>query len=129
MQRTSMIVLSIILSVVLILLLAVLVRIYIIPVLNIGYSQTSNQDTFLIASQSPDGKYNLEAYRTEPGATVDFSIRVYIIDGNKKNMIYDAYHEYDAKIVWIDNSTVSINGKTLDISRGEKYDWRRNDRG
>lgn len=129
MQRTSMLVLSIILSIVLILLLALLVRIYIIPVLNIGYSQTSNQDTFLIASQSPDGKYNLEAYRTEPGATVDFSIRVYIIDGNKKNMIYDAYHEYDAKIVWIDNSTVSINGKTLDISRGEKYDWRRNDRG
>ena len=77
-----------------------------------------------MASQSPDGKYNLEAYRTEPGATVDFSVRVYLTTDDRKSIIYDAYHEYEAKIVWIDNTTVSINGKTLDISQGEKYDWR-----
>lgn len=103
---------------------ALFIRTYIIPILNIGNSQTSNQETFLTSSQSPDGKYNLEAYRTEPGATVDFSIRVYIINGNQKNIIYDAYHEYDAKIIWVNNSTVLINDKILDISRGEKYDWR-----
>ncbi len=124
MKRTIVIVLSMISSVVLIILLALFICTYIIPIFNIGNSQTSNQETFLMSSQSPDGKYNLEAYRTEPGATVDFSIRVYIINGNKKNIIYDAYHEYDAKIIWVDNSTVLINGKTLDISRGEKYDWR-----
>lgn len=44
--------------------------------------------------------------------------------GDRKTIIYDAYHEYEAKIVWIDNTTVSINGITLDISQGEKYDWR-----
>lgn len=124
MKRTTVIILSIISSIILIVLLAMLIRIYIIPILNIGKSQTSSQETFLMTSQSPDGKYNLEAYRTEPGATVDFSIRVYMVNDNQKNIIYDAYHEYDAKIVWIDNSKVSINGKTLDISRGEKYDWR-----
>ena len=124
MKKTIVIILSILSSVVLIVLLFLFIRIYVIPVLNIGNSQTNSQETFLMASQSPDSKYNLEAYRTEPGATVDFSIRVYIINDNRKNMIYDSYHEYEAKIVWIDNSTVSINGKTLDIARGEKYDWR-----
>lgn len=123
-KRTIVIILSIIASVVLIVLLALFIRIYIIPVLNIGNSQTNNPETFLMASQSPDGKYNLEAYRTEPGATVDFSIRVYLITDDRKSIIYDAYHEYEAKIVWIGNTTVSINGKTLDISQGEKYDWR-----
>lgn len=124
MKRIIVIILSTMACVVLMVLLALFIRIYIIPALNIGNSQTNNPETFLIASQSPDGKYNLEAYRTEPGATVDFSIRVYLITNDKKCLIYDAYHEYEAKIVWIDNTTVSINGKTLDISQGEKYNWR-----
>ena len=124
MKRIIVIILSTMACVVLMVLLALFIRIYIIPALDIGNSQTNNPETFLIASQSPDGKYNLEAYRTEPGATVDFSIRVYLITNDKKSLIYDAYHEYEAKIVWIDNTTVSINGKTLDISQGEKYNWR-----
>ena len=123
MKRTIVIILSIISSVVLIVLLALFIRIYIIPVLNIGESQTNNPETFLMTSQSPDGKYNLEAYRTAPGATVDFSIKVYLTIDDKKSIIYDAYHEYEVEIVWINNATVSINGKTLDISQGEKYDW------
>lgn len=125
MKKTIVIVLSIILSFVLILLIALFIHTYIIPILNIVNSQASTRETFLMSSRSPDGKYNLEAYRTEPGATVDFSIKVYIINGDQKKLIYDAYHEYDVEILWIDNSTVSINGKTLDLSHGEKYDWRR----
>lgn len=124
MKRIIVIILSTMACVALMVLLALFIRIYIIPALNIGNSQTNNPETFLIVSQSPDGKYNLEAYRTEPGATVDFSIRVYLTTNDKKSLIYDAYHEYEAKIVWIDNTTVSINGKTLDISQGEKYNWR-----
>lgn len=124
MKRTIVIIIFIISSVILTALLALFIRIYIIPVLNIGDSQTNNPETFLMVSQSPDGKYNLEAYRTEPGATVDFSVRVYLTTDDRKAIIYDAYHEYEAEIVWIDNTTVSINGKTLDISQGDKYDWR-----
>ena len=112
MKRTIVIILSIISSVVLIVLLALFVRNYIVPILNIEDSQINNPETFL------------EAYRTEPGATVDFSVRVYLTTGDRKTIVYDAYHEYEAKIVWIDNTTVSINGITLDISQGEKYDWR-----
>lgn len=84
MKKTIVVISSILLSVVLIALIALFVCTYIIPILNIGNSQTDTQETFLMASQSPDGKYNLEAYRTEPGATVDFSIRVYLIINNKK---------------------------------------------
>lgn len=93
---------------------------------NIAASQEYNQETLLLSSQSPDEKYNLYAYKTNPHATVDFSIKVYLIKSGKKKLIYNAYHEYDAEIIWIDNETVSINGKTLDLSQGEKYDWRKN---
>lgn len=55
-----------------------------ISVWNIGRTQENNQETFLLSSQSPDGKYILEAYKTEPGATVDFSIKVYLMKGEKK---------------------------------------------
>ena len=65
MKRIIVIILSTMACVVLMVLLALFIRIYIIPALNIGNSQTNNPETFLIASQSPDGKYNLEAYRTE----------------------------------------------------------------
>lgn len=90
----------------------------------IGISQVNNQETFISYSQSPDGKYILEAYKTEPGATVDFSIKVYLIKGENKKLIYNAYHEEQVQIIWIDNQNVSINNKILDLSIGETYDWR-----
>lgn len=48
-----------------------------------------------------------------------------MINGNQKEIIYNAYHKSEAKIDWVDNTTVSNNGKTLDISSGETYDWRK----
>ena len=122
---TLLIILSIVLSIVLIILLMLIICFFIIPAFNVGITQTGGEETFLMASNSPNGIYCLEAYKTEPGATVDFSVRVYIVNDNQKNIIYDAYHEYNAEIIWIDDSVVSINGKTLDLSRGEKYDWRK----
>ncbi len=104
----------------------ILICVYLISVCNIGVSQKNNQEILLLSTQSPDEKYNLYAYRTEPGATVDFSVKVYSINDEKKELIYNAYHEYDAEIIWINNTTVSINGKTLNLSQGEKYDWRDN---
>lgn len=125
MKKTVITIISIILGIALVFSLAMLIRNYIVPVLTIANSQKNVQETFLYSSESPDGKYNLEAYRTEPGATVDYSVRVYMINGNQKEIIYNAYHESEAKIDWVDNTTVSINGKTLDMSSGETYDWRK----
>ena len=114
----------IIVIILIILIIGLFIRVCLIPIWNIGISQENNQETFLLCSKSPDGKYTLEIYKTEPGATVDFSIKVYLIKGEKKELVYNAYHEYQADIIWIDNGIVSINGKILDLSAGEKYDWR-----
>ncbi len=80
--------------------------------------------TFLESSKSPDGTYELEAYDTSGGATVDFSVAVYLLKENRKICIYNGYHEKDVEIIWVDNSTVTINGITLDLSKDERYDWR-----
>ena len=92
---------------------------------NIEVSQTNNEDKYLLTSISPDGTYVLEAYRTEPGATVAFSIKVYIVNDDERRLIYNAYHENQANIIWIDNNLVSINEKRLDLSKNETYDWRK----
>lgn len=115
--------LSIMLSVV-VLLCGLTGCLFIVSTWIVSDSQVNDLETFLMHSESPDGEYVLEAYRTEPGATVDFSIRVYMLNENEKIKVYDAYHEYDIELYWINNSTVSINGKILDLMQGEKYNWR-----
>lgn len=120
-MKKYILILVIILS---LLLTALLIFACFISIWNIGRTQKNSEETFLLSSQSPNGKYSLEAYKTEPGATVDFSVKVYLIKEEKKELIYNAYHEYQAEIIWIDNEIVSINGRTLDLSIGEKYDWR-----
>ena len=118
------VIIIIIISVIVSAIFVFLANVFLISTLKIGISQKNAPETYLTASQSPNGKYRLEAYRTEPGATVDFSIRVYMVKGNIKELVYDAYHEYDPVIIWEDNVTVSINGKVLDLSKGETYNWR-----
>lgn len=80
--------------------------------------------TFLVRSESPDGSYVLEGYRISGGATVDYSIKVYLIQGEMKKLIYNEYHGYDVEIEWLSNSETMINKKVLNIKEGEKYDWR-----
>lgn len=106
--------------------LFIIIAFWLVSVLAIGISQKDNGETLLMTSESPDGQYTVEAYKTEPGATVDFSIKVYMVANNDKTIIYNAYHEYEASIYWISNSEISINGKTLNLSKGETYDWRNN---
>ena len=85
----------------------------------------TDTEVLLTTTSSPDGKYVLEAYKTEPGATVDFSIKVYQILDGKKHLVYNGYHESVVNLNWVNNNVVSINGKELDLSKNETYDWRR----
>ncbi len=124
MKKVVPIVLAVVLNVVLLVLAILFVFLCIVPFLGIVKSQENSPETFITSSQSPDGEYILEAYRTEPGATVDFSIKVYEVTGNTKTLIYDAYHESDVQIFWVNNTIVSINGKEFDLSCEETYDWR-----
>lgn len=90
----------------------------------VSKTPSHSKESFLITSTSPDGEYVLNAYRTEPGATTDFSVKVYLNDNKSEKLIYDAYHESSVDIVWIDSSNVEINGKVLNLEKNEKYNWR-----
>ncbi|HAT4179906.1 TPA: DUF5412 domain-containing protein [Clostridium perfringens] len=72
---------------------------------------------------SSDGKYKIEAYLINGGATVDWSVKCYLREGEIKKEIYRDYHINEANMIWIDNDTISINNHNIDLPNG-KYDFR-----
>lgn len=74
---------------------------------------------------SPDGTYTLKAYVSSPSLSAD-AVRGELVfnerNGKTKN-IYWNYRESTAKIEWLDNKTVVINGHTLEVPN-EKFDFR-----
>lgn len=76
---------------------------------------------------SPDEKYTIKTYLINCGATVDWSVKADLCDENDEcKQIYNCYHENASSVYWIDDETVFINNKTLNIHK-DKYDWRRDD--
>lgn len=80
---------------------------------------------YLTEQTSPDGTYTLKAYVSSPSLSSD-AVRGELVfnerDGKTKN-IYWSYRESTAKIEWLNNKTVVINGHTLDVPNG-KFDFR-----
>lgn len=72
---------------------------------------------------SSDGKYKVEAYLINGRATVDWSVKCYLREGDIKKEIYIDYHINEANMIWIDNDTISINNHNIDLPNG-KYDFR-----
>ncbi|EHK2406490.1 hypothetical protein GNF54_04795 [Clostridium perfringens] len=72
---------------------------------------------------SSDGKYKVEAYLINGGATVDWSVKCYLREEESKKEIYRDYHINEANMIWIDNDTISINNHNIDLPNG-KYDFR-----
>ncbi len=72
---------------------------------------------------SSDGKYKIEAYLINGGATVDWSVKCYLREGESKKEIYRDYHINEANMIWIDNDTISINNHNIDLPNG-KYNFR-----
>ncbi|XZM23341.1 DUF5412 family protein [Clostridium perfringens] len=72
---------------------------------------------------SSDGKYKIEAYLINGGATVDWSVKCYLREGESKKEIYRDYHINEANMIWIDNDTISINNHNIDLPNC-KYDFR-----
>ena len=72
---------------------------------------------------SSDGKYKVEAYLINGGATVDWSVKCYLREGDIKKEIYRDYHINESNMIWIDNDTISINNHNIDLPNG-KYDFR-----
>ena len=75
---------------------------------------------------SPDQTYKINAFLVNGGATVDFSVRCEVIQvpTREKRNIYWNYHCQEANIEWLDDTTVSINGKQLNVIT-DSYDWRK----
>ncbi|MBM7095234.1 hypothetical protein JSY36_05645 [Bacillus sp. H-16] len=71
---------------------------------------------------SPDEKYTINFYLTNGGATTAFGV-IGKNDGplwfNKT--IYNEYRMDKADVEWLDDHTVTINGRTLDLEKGETY--------
>ena len=75
---------------------------------------------------SPDGTYVINSYLVSGGATVDFCVRCEVVEisTEKKRNIYWEYRCETAKIEWVDDTTVSINDKLLNVIT-DSYDWRK----
>ena len=74
---------------------------------------------------SPNGAYRINSFLVSGNATVDFCVRCEVVknsSGEKRN-IYWEYRCESAYIEWIDNTTVEINGKHLNVIT-DSYDWR-----
>ncbi|EJT6164937.1 DUF5412 family protein [Clostridium perfringens] len=80
-------------------------------------------EEFLGETVSSDGKYKIEAYLINGGATVDWSVKCYLREGDIKKEIYRDYHINEANMIWIDNDTISINNHNIDLPNG-KYNFR-----
>ncbi|EGT0000085.1 DUF5412 domain-containing protein [Clostridium perfringens] len=80
-------------------------------------------EEFLGETVSSDGKYKVEAYLINGGATVDWAVKCYLREGDTKKEIYRDYHINEANMIWIDNDTISINNHNIDLPNG-KYDFR-----
>lgn len=80
---------------------------------------------YLTEQTSPDGTYTLKAYLTNGGATTAYAIRGELVDNNshKSKNIYWNYREEEAEIEWLDEDTVVMNGRTLEVP-DEQYDFR-----
>lgn len=85
----------------------------------------AHSEDLISISESASGKYKVESYLINGGATTDYAVRSYlIVDGKKrKRVIYNDYHINDASIAWIDNDTININGHIIALPNG-KYDFR-----
>ncbi len=84
----------------------------------------NSEESLIATSYSPEKTYLLTAYRVDTNATVDFSVKVYAAKNWERKLIYNAYHESEVRIEWIEEDVVSINGRILDLSRNQTYDWR-----
>ncbi|WML46734.1 DUF5412 family protein [Neobacillus sp. PS3-34] len=75
-------------------------------------------------SISPNRQYDVKVYRSSGGATVSWTLRgvVHNNKNDKTRIIY--WNEGEkAQINWVNNTTVIINGKKINVIKGS-YDYR-----
>lgn len=75
---------------------------------------------------SPNGKYAISTYLKNGGSLSIDAVRGELVDESKntRKTIYWNYPDEDPYVEWTNNSIVVIGNQTIDISKGETYDWR-----
>ncbi|MFP7225869.1 DUF5412 domain-containing protein [Priestia filamentosa] len=79
--------------------------------------------------ESPNGKYVVKTYFHYGGSLSLDAARGELINvqTNRKRNIYWNYPDADPYIFWIDKDTIKIGNQTLNVNKGETYDWRDDD--
>lgn len=74
---------------------------------------------------SSDGKYTVSVFLNNGGATTDYAVLCSVRNNEteKERNIYWQYHCTNAKVKWLDEKTVDINGKGLNVEK-DSYDYR-----
>lgn len=80
----------------------------------------------IVAVDSPNGQYTATAYKNNSGATTGYAVLATVVDRDtqKSRNFYWQDDCEDAVIVWTDETTVEINGSSLDVWK-DTYDYRR----
>ena len=80
----------------------------------------------IVANDSPDGQYTVTAYKNNGGATTGYAVLATVEDNenHKSRNFYWQDHCEDASIIWVDETTVEINGVSLNVWK-DTYDYRR----
>lgn len=81
---------------------------------------------FLTSTTSPNSDYTINFYLCNGGATTSYAIRGELLstDTKKTKNIYWQYNISDVSSNWVDDDTIIINGKTLNLPN-DRYDFRR----
>lgn len=80
--------------------------------------------THLATSESPNKNYRIDFIYFDAGAMGTFGVRGEL-DGpfGFKKRIYYERHATEAKVTWINNDIVSINGHQLNLKKGEYFGY------
>lgn len=81
---------------------------------------------YLFSSSSPTGEYEIAVYRNNGGATTGYAYLCVVTNNKtqrKRNFFWD-YRIDGVNIEWLNDHTVSINGRKLDV-RSDSYDFRK----
>lgn len=75
----------------------------------------------LLTSTSPSGAYVVEAYRENTPAIEPYYVRVELVEGDDKRIIYNVRGQDEAEIIWLSDTVAQINGVLVDVTSGECF--------
>lgn len=78
-------------------------------------------DELLFTTTSPGGEYVLEAVCENTPAIEPYYVKVNLLDGEDKRLIYYVRGQDDAEIIWLSDTMAEINGVPVDVTSGECF--------